>query len=95
MLVDNLEEFETSKVEARRAFLKNCAKYAIAMPPAISLLVSAEGAFGQVNPQCSFVCENNFPPQGEACECPEDVNPAAADTDGSSDIELNNPEATP
>jgi hypothetical protein len=38
------EELEVSEVEARRAFLKNCAKYAAAMPPAITLLLAAGDA---------------------------------------------------
>ena len=41
-----LESVETSEVEARRVFLENCARYAIGMPPAIALLLSARSASG-------------------------------------------------
>ena len=98
MPVNNLEDLETSKLEARRAFLKNCAKYAVAMPPAISLLVSAQSAFGQdePNPNCSRLCADNFPATGQGCFCPEDLTGGeSATTDPSSDPELNNPEANP
>jgi hypothetical protein len=71
MPVKDLEEMDASKDEARRAFLKNCATYAAAMPPAISLLVSAQGAFGQVNPQCSKLCPAPDPPIPPACLCDE------------------------
>jgi hypothetical protein len=98
MPVKGPEEFVSSKVEARRAFLKNCAKYAVSMPPAISLLVSAQRAVGQeVNPNCSRLCAGNFPPTGEGCDCPEDeLDGQSTTTDPSlfgSDIEENNPEA--
>ncbi len=43
-----LEESEVFEVEARRAFLKNCAKYAAATPPAIALLLSAGDAKAQL-----------------------------------------------
>ncbi len=35
------EEAALSEGAARRAFLTNCAKYAVAMPPAITLLLAA------------------------------------------------------
>ena len=62
------EESEVFEVEARRAFLRNCGKYAVAMPPAIYLLLSAKdasavpasdspaclppGSSGEKNPNC-------------------------------------------
>ena len=52
-----LEESEVFELEARRAFLKNCAKYAAATPPAISLLLSVGNAKAHIvssaDPQCS------------------------------------------
>lgn len=57
----------TSDAEARRAFLKGCAKYAVAMPPAVTLLLSA-------NPVSSgsHICSNICDP-GQAnppiCDC--------------------------
>ena len=35
---------DASEEELRRAFLQNCAKFAVGMPPAISLLVAASKA---------------------------------------------------
>ena len=46
MTANALQPIETSEVEARRVFLANCAKYAIGMPPAIALLLSARSASG-------------------------------------------------
>jgi hypothetical protein len=66
-----LEEFETSTVEERRAFLKNCAKFAATMPPAITLLVSASGAWGQETPPgvgCSHICQDSSG-QPPLCDC--------------------------
>ncbi len=64
-----VEALGTSDVEARRAFLKGCAKYAAAMPPAVTLLLSASPASSQ-NANCSVVCAN--PPDVEPpCDCPK------------------------
>ena len=56
-------ELDTSEVEARRAFLKNCAKYAAAMPPAITMLVSAHNVLGDhpnhgQSQACNVTCQN-------------------------------------
>ena len=49
------EVLGASDVEARRAFLKGCAKYAVAMPPAVTLLLSANHANSQPPAAaCSF-----------------------------------------
>ena len=48
MAPEDSAESVVSEVEARRAFLKNCAKYAAATPPAIALLLSAGGAKAQL-----------------------------------------------
>ena len=55
------EESEVFEVEARRAFLKNCAKYAAAAPPAISLLLSVGNAKAQPIPsECVGITEPEF-----------------------------------
>ena len=46
----------TSDVEARRAFLKGCAKYAVAMPPAVTLLLSANPVSSGSH-ICSNICD--------------------------------------
>lgn len=53
------QELETSEAEARRAFLKNCAKYAAAMPPAITLLLAAGDA--KADPKASSPACNEPP----------------------------------
>jgi hypothetical protein len=70
MPVRKSKNLDTSEVEARRAFLKNCAKFAAAMPPAISLLISADEAFGAPK-KCSAFCTDPSPPQPPSCTCPE------------------------
>lgn len=40
----NRQEVDATEAASRRAFLRNCATYAAAMPPAISLLLSARAA---------------------------------------------------
>lgn len=40
-------ESNLSEVEARRRFLKNCAKFAAGMPPAVTLLLQAARASAQ------------------------------------------------
>ena len=69
MPVKDLEDLETSNLEARRAFLRGCAKYAVAMPPAISLLMSADEAFADPVKKCSEFCADPSPPQPPSCEC--------------------------
>ncbi len=61
-----------SDVEARRAFLKGCAKYAVAMPPAVTLLLSANHA-NSVPPAaaCSFPLIPLGTPSGQ-CGLPDD-----------------------
>ncbi len=61
----------TSDVEARRAFLKGCAKYAVAMPPAVTLLLSANpvsSGHGPAHNLCSNICDPGKadPPN---CDC--------------------------
>ena len=81
------EESEVFEVEARRAFLKNCAKFAAATPPAISLLLSVGDAkaqeFTSDDPQCLPPGNLDEPPQ-----CPDDGTLATA-TEGPTDPELN------
>jgi hypothetical protein len=61
-----LDPNKTSEAEARRAFLKNCAKYAATTPPAIALLLSADKAkanhFSAGDPQCQDPGSPNAPP---------------------------------
>ena len=68
MPVKNRKNLKTSEVEARRAFLKNCAKFAASMPPAITLLISADEAFG-VPQRCSAFCADPTPPEPPSCDC--------------------------
>ncbi len=65
-----VEVLGTSDVEARRAFLKGCDKYAVAMPPSVTLLLSANPVTSQTtSANCSVVCAN--PADDEpACDCP-------------------------
>ena len=82
------------EVEARRAFLKNCAKYAAATPPAIALLLSMGDAkanhgplFSAGNPAC------NNPGQVGDPHCPQGLQGATqGTTEGATDPELNDPE---
>jgi len=72
------EGFKSSDIEARRKFLKNCATYAAAMPPAIALLVSADKAMGQAPSQgCVAICNdaNASAKDKVDCGCPP-VGPA-------------------
>jgi hypothetical protein len=93
MPAKDMEDLEISKIEARRTFLKNCAKYAAAMPPAISILVSVESALGATNnPNCSRLCAPPHPPDPTACKCdpeqqiqnldPQLFNPEETNPDG-------------
>ena len=73
------EELERAEIEKRRAFLKNCAMYAAAMPPAITLLLSAQNAFAQNDPSvCSnVICVN--PGEPDACEICPPTDPLTSD----------------
>ena len=83
-------ELDTSEVAARRAFLKNCAKYAAAMPPAITMLVSAHNALGQgggLSQACQVTCNNpSEDPLAPDCDCPESgvAGPSVPDESSSS-----------
>lgn len=87
--LEDMAESAESEVEARRAFLKNCAKYAAATPPAIALLLSVGNAKAQVftsdDPQCQEPGNPTNPPQ-----CPGAPEGA---TEGATDPELTDPEA--
>ena len=72
-----------SELEARRAFLKNCAKYAAAMPPAITLLLSAGQALGQ---NCSVICDTK-PKPNPPCDCTVEGF-AAPDFSDSTDLNI-------
>ncbi len=65
----------TSDVEARRAFLKGCAKYAVAMPPAVTLLLSANPATTTEHTpaNCSVICQN--PGEDNPCDCDGETEP--------------------
>ena len=54
---------------ARRAFLRHCATYAAGMPPAITLLLSADDAKADPVKKCSEFCADPSPPQPPSCEC--------------------------
>ncbi len=72
-----VEVLGASDVEARRAFLKGCAKYAVAMPPAVTLLLSANHA-NSAPPQatCSFpLCLIGKAPDGFCGECEDGTPP--------------------
>ncbi len=63
----------TSDLEARRAFLKGCAKYAVAMPPAVTLLLSANPASSEHGPAtCSIIICPNPSDEPQACHCDDD-----------------------
>ena len=91
-------ELDPSEVAARRAFLKNCAKYAAAMPPAITMLVSAHNALGGHVPghsqACNVICNNPSEPPSPECNCPESgvAGPSdpAASSSSTVDPELTN-----
>ena len=86
------EKSEVFEVEARRAFLKNCAKYAAATPPAVALLLSVGKAkadhFSAGHPSCNNPGNPNQPPH-----CPggsQSLTEGA--TEGATDPELTDPE---
>ena len=90
------DERDASEVEARRAFLKNCAKYAAAMPPAIAILVSAKNALASHNPghtqSCNVTCQNpSEDPLFPECICDSGI--VTQPEDESSPIQ--DPEPTP
>jgi hypothetical protein len=81
------EELEVSEVEARRAFLKNCAKYAAAMPPAITLLLAAGDAKADPtsdSPACNEPPGNPTQPP----TCPNGTEAAATESGELIDPEL-------
>ena len=63
----SLEEDEASETVARRAFLRNCAKFAAATPPAIALLLYADKAAAVA----STACEQEVPDEMNP-ECQEE-----------------------
>jgi hypothetical protein len=71
----------TSDLEARRAFLKGCAKYAVAMPPAVTLLLSANPVSSFHGPAtCSFTICPNPSEDPKACHCDEETAPLSGDS---------------
>ena len=68
-----VEVLGASDVEARRAFLKGCAKYAVAMPPAVTLLLSANPATSEhTSAACSVICPNPSE-EPQACHCVDET----------------------
>ncbi len=58
------EEAALSEGAARRAFLNNCAKYAVAMPPAITLLLAApKDAMAVSSSACAQLVPASFNPK--------------------------------
>ena len=75
-----VEVLGASDVEARRAFLKGCAKYAVAMPPAVTLLLSANPASSEhTTANCSVICANPSDPD-PACHCVPETEPLSGDS---------------
>ena len=88
-------ESSDEKTEARRAFLRNCAKFAAGAPPAITLLLAADQAAGGEDGPCPSFC---ILPGGE---CSDDGNcddfegltaPNFNSPSGAVDPEVTNPE---
>ena len=94
MPVNNPKSLETSEVEARRAFLRNCAKYAAATPPAIALLLSVGNAKAHHLRSGSEQCQREPPKHphcpGESQSLTEGATQIA--TEGPTHPELADPE---
>jgi hypothetical protein len=79
------------EVEARRAFLKNCAKFATATPPAIALLLSVGNAkadhFSAGNPQCNDPTNPDQPPH-----CPQNLGGSQTTLEETADPLADDPE---
>ena len=78
-----------AKTEARRAFLINCAKFAAAAPPAITLLLAAGETEGQSQtPACSqALCDLNDPPM--RCDCEDATSSGFVAPNTAEDPDLN------
>jgi hypothetical protein len=95
--VNNPKNLATSEVEARRAFLKNCAKFAAATPPAIALLLSVGHAKAHHLTSGSEQCQRE-PPKHPHCPGESQSSTQQSSTqfaaEGPTDPELADPELT-
>lgn len=74
------EEAALSEGAARRAFLSNCAKYAVAMPPAITLLLAApKDAMAVSSTACGESVPASFNPQCPGGDPPPPPSPPPVD----------------